>query len=183
MADSRRRYESIAAVEQFVPVLAHSLARERLRALARVEGKLPRDRAEILFVGLEGRGRSQTAASLANLRSEGAVTAHAAGTRTNPATDANVAAALSELGIDLAEIHPMPVTDEALAGADVIVTMGRSVGAVTIPPGARHEDWRIGDPVGADLDEVRRIRDEIDHRVRSLVAALAPPPPPPADET
>jgi hypothetical protein len=82
---------------------------------------------------------------------------------------------LSELGIDLAEIHPMPVTDEALAGADVIVTMGRSVGAVTIPPGARHEDWRIGDPVGADLDEVRRIRDEIDHRVRSLVAALAPP--------
>jgi protein-tyrosine-phosphatase len=175
MADSRRRYESIAAVEQFVPVLAHSLARERLRALARVEGKLPRDRAEILFVGLEGRGRSQMAASLANLRSEGAVTAHAAGTRTNPATDANVAAALSELGIDLAEIHPMPVTDEALAGADVIVTMGRSVGAVTIPPGARHEDWRIGDPVGADLDEVRRIRDEIDHRVRSLVAALAPP--------
>lgn len=181
MADSRRRYESIAAVEQFVPVLAHSLARDRLRALARCEGKLPRDRPEVLFVGLEGRGRSQMAASLATLRSEGSLTAHAAGTRTNPETDANVAAALSEVGIDLAEIHPMPVTDEALAGADVIVTMGRGVGAVRIPSGARHEDWRIGDPVGADLDEVRRIRDEIDQRVQTLVASLAPAPASPAD--
>ena len=175
MADSRQRYKSIAAVEQFVPVLAHSLARERLRALARVEGKLPRDRPEVLFIGLEGRGRSQMAASLAALRSKGAVNAHAAGTRANPETDANVAAALRELGVDLADIHPMPVTDEALAGADVIVTMGRSVGSVRIPPGARHDDWRIGDPVGADLDEVRRIRDEIDRRVQALINELTPP--------
>ena len=174
MADSRRRYESIAAVEQFVPVLAHSLARERLRALARCEGKLPRDRPEVLFVGLEGRGRSQMAASLSDLRSHGSVTAHAAGTRARPDTDDNVAAALREIGIDLDDVHPMPVTDEALAGADVIVTMGRSVGEVAIPAGARHEDWRIGDPVGADLDEVRRIRDEIDQRVQTLIADLVP---------
>ena len=51
----------------------------------------------------------------------------------------------------------MPLTGEALDGADVIVTMGRSVGDVR-PPGSRHEDWRIGDPVGAELDEVRRLR-------------------------
>jgi hypothetical protein len=50
----------------------------------------------------------------------------------------------------------MPLTDETLAGADVIVTLGRSVGPVRIPEGTRHEDWRIGDPVGAPLEEVRR---------------------------
>jgi protein-tyrosine-phosphatase len=114
------------------------------------------------------------AASLSDLRSHGSVTAHAAGTRANPDADDNVATALREIGVDLGDVHPMPVTDEALAGADVIVTMGRSVGTVAIPAGARHEDWRIGDPVGADLDEVRRIRDEIDQRVQALIAGLAP---------
>ena len=176
MADSRRRFEAMAQVEQFVPVLAHSLARERLRALARCEGKLPRDRPEILFVGLEGRGRSQMAASLTELRAQGAVTAHAAGTHATPTPDDNVSAAMLEVAVDLADIHPMPLTEEALRGADVIVTMGRSVGTVAIPPESRHEDWRIGDPVGADLAEVRRIRDEIDTRVQQLLEEFMPPP-------
>jgi len=175
MADSRKRYEQMAEVEQFVPVLAHSLARERLRALARCEGKIPRDRPEILFVGLEGRGRSQMAASLAELRGQGAVSAHAAGTHADATHDENVTAAMSEVGVDLAEVYAMPLTDEALQGADVIVTMGRSVGAVLIPSGSRHEDWRIGDPVGAELDEARRIRDEIDGRVQGLIQEIAPP--------
>jgi protein-tyrosine-phosphatase len=183
MADSRRRFQAMAEVEQFVPVLAHSLARERLRALARVEGKLPRDRPEILFVGLEGRGRSQIAASLAELRGQGAVNAHAAGTHATLAADENVAAAMSEVGVDLADMYPMPLTDEALQGADVIVTMGRSVGEVLIPPGSRHEDWRIGDPVGARLDEVRRIRDEIDRRVQQLLGELVPASPPEDEPT
>jgi arsenate reductase (thioredoxin) len=182
MAGSRRRFEAMAEVEQFVPVLAHSLARERLRALARVEGKLPRDRPEVLFVGLEGRGRSQMAASLAELRGQGAINAHAVGTHATATADENVAVVTGELGIDLADVRPIPLTDEALQGADVIVTMGRSVGAVLIPPGSRHEDWRIGDPVGAGIDEVRRIRDEIDGRVRELLSAVAPPAPAPESD-
>jgi arsenate reductase (thioredoxin) len=79
---------------------------------------------------------------------------------------------MREVGIDLEDIYPMPLTDEALAGADVIVTLGRSVGPVRIPEGTRHEDWRIGDPVGAPLEEVRRIRDEIDRRVQALIVEL-----------
>ena len=59
-----------------------------------------------------------------------------------------------------------------LTSADVVVTMGRSVGDVDIPQETRHEDWRVGDPNGADLDEVRRIRDDIDRRVQRLLDEL-----------
>jgi arsenate reductase (thioredoxin) len=50
--------------------------------------------------------------------------------------------------------------------------MGRSVGAVQMPPSVRHEDWRVGDPTGASVDEVRRVRDDIDRRVQALLAEL-----------
>src|SRR5262249_37155935 len=129
-------------------------------------------RPEVLFVGLEGRGRSQIAASLANLRSQGQITAHAAGTDARLEHDDNVMAAMREVGIDLADEYSMPLTDEALPGADGIGTMRRSGGPVQIPASSRHEDWRIGDPVGADLDEVRRIRDDVDARVQALIAGL-----------
>jgi arsenate reductase (thioredoxin) len=72
------------------------------------------------------------------------------------AGDDNVAAAMKEMGIDLSDVHAMPLTGEALTGAAVVVTMGRSVGTVQVPAGTRHEDWRIGDPIGAELAEVRR---------------------------
>jgi protein-tyrosine-phosphatase len=61
---------------------------------------------------------------------------------------------------------------EILAAADVVVTMGRSVGAIELPEGTRHEDWRVGDPTGAPVDEVRRVRDEIDSRVQKLLVEL-----------
>ena len=54
----------------------------------------------------------------------------------------------------------------------MIVTMGHSVGVVDMPQGVRHEDWRVGDPVGAPLEEIRRVRDDIDYRVRALLDEL-----------
>jgi ornithine cyclodeaminase len=75
----------------------------------------------------------------------------------------------TELGIEVqAEQRP----ERAVAGADVIVTMGHSVGSVELPEGVKHQDWRVGDPVGATLDEVRRVRDDIERRVRALLAEL-----------
>jgi arsenate reductase len=59
-----------------------------------------------------------------------------------------------------------------LGAADVAVTMGRSVGSVEIPDDTRHLDWRVGDPTGAPVDEVRRVRDDIDRRVQELLAEL-----------
>jgi arsenate reductase len=68
------------------------------------------------------------------------------------------------------------VAPEVVSAADVVVTMGRSVGAVEIPADSRHEDWRVGDPTGASVDEARRVRDDIDARVQALLAELDPPP-------
>lgn len=75
----------------------------------------------------------------------------------------------------------MPLTDDVLAADDVVVTLGRGVGAVEVPESVRHEVWRVGDPVGAPAEEVRRIRDELDQRVQELLVEVLPPPPPPED--
>jgi ArsR family transcriptional regulator len=64
----------------------------------------------------------------------------------------------------------------------VVVTLGRSVGEIEVPEGVRHEDWRIGDPVGAPVAEVRRIRDELDLRVQEFLFDVLPPPPAPDDD-
>ena len=57
----------------------------------------------------------------------------------------------------------------------MIVTMGHSVGVFELPAGATHQDWRVGDPVGAPIDEVRRVRADIEHRVRALLDGLEVP--------
>ena len=173
MDDSLTRL-SDATLEDFIPTLAYRLARERLRAVARAAGKLPRDRPSILFVGLEGRGRSQMAAGLANFRSEGKVFAHPVGTSARIELDQTVVAVMEELGIDLHDSYPVPLTEDVLAASDVVVTLGRSVGEVHVPEGVRREDWRIGDPVGAPIEEVRHIRDDLDARVRELLSEVLP---------
>ena len=116
------------------------------------------------------------AAALAELRSEGKVYAHPVGTHIRVELDPHVVQAMAELGCDLNEAYPIPLTEDVLAGSDLVVTLGRSVGEVDIPAGVRHEDWRVGDPVGADLTEVKRIRDDLDQRVQQLLVDLLPPP-------
>jgi arsenate reductase (thioredoxin) len=87
-----------------------------------------------------------------------------------------VVVVMQELSIDLSDAYAKPLSTEVLEGADVIVTMGRSVGSVEIPASTRHVDWRVGDPTGASVDEARRVRDDIDRRVHELLAELDPPP-------
>ena len=93
------------------------------------------------------------------------------GLYTRAVIDPVVAEGLLELGLDLAEAYSKPLTADVLTSADSR-PMGRSVGDVDIPQETRHEDWRVGDPNGADLDEVRRIRDDIDRRVQHLLDEL-----------
>ena len=78
---------------------------------------------------------------------------------------------MREIGVDLSDAFPKPLTDDAVRGADVVVTMGCG-DACPVYPGRRYEDWELDDPAGQDLETVRRIRDEIDVRVRTLVAEL-----------
>jgi arsenate reductase len=111
------------------------------------------------------------AAALLDHRAQGRVHVRAAGR--DPAEEINpaVVEALAELGIDVQEEFPKPLTDEDVRAADAVVTMGCG-DACPVYPGKRYEDWKIDDPAGKDLEIVRRIRDDIDARVQRLLATL-----------
>ena len=158
-------------INVYVPVLAHRFARERLKALAQSEGMLTKEMPEVLFVCVHNAGRSQMAAGLVKLRSEGRIHVRSAGS--SPAEEINpaVVEAMNELGVDLGEEFPKPLTDEVVRAADVVITMGCG-DACPIYPGKRYEDWVLDDPADQDLETVRRIRDELDERVGTLVREL-----------
>jgi protein-tyrosine-phosphatase len=158
-------------INVFVPVLAHRFARERLRALAQAEGVLTKEQPEVLFVCVHNAGRSQMAAGLVKLRSEGRVHVRSAGSAPGEEINPAVVEAMAEVGVDLGEEFPKPLTDEVVRAADVVITMGCG-DACPVYPGKRYEDWTLDDPAGEDLAAVRRIRDEIDERVQRLVAEL-----------
>jgi arsenate reductase len=162
-----------ARVNVYVPVLVHRFTRERLKALAQAEGIVAKDQPEVLFVCTHNAGRSQMAAGLVKLRSEGRIHVRSAGS--TPAEEINPAAleAMEELGVDMGEEFPKPLTDEVVKAADVVITMGCG-DACPIFPGKRYEDWDLEDPAGKDLDTVRRIRDELDARVQALIGELLP---------
>src|SRR4249919_868400 len=162
-----------AKINVFVPVLAHRFARERLKALAQAEGILGKDQPEVLFVCVHNAGRSQMAAGLLKLRSDGRVNVRSAGSSPEDAINPNAVIALEELGVDMSEAFPKPLTDEVVRAADVVITMGCG-DACPIYPGKKYEDWELDDPEGQDLETVRRIRDNIDQRVQKLIAELIP---------
>jgi arsenate reductase len=158
-------------INVFVPVLAHRFTRERLRALAQAEGTSVKEQPEVLFVCVHNAGRSQMAAGLVKLRSGGRIHVRSAGSA--PADEINPAVieAMNELGVDMSEEFPKPLTDEVVRAADVVITMGCG-DACPIYPGKRYEDWELEDPAGKPLATVRRIRDELDGRVQQLIDSL-----------
>jgi len=160
-------------INVFVPVLAHRFARERLKALAQADNLIVKEQPEVLLVCVHNAGRSQMAAGLVKLRSQGRIHVRSAGSA--PAIEINpaVVEAMSELGVDMSEEFPKPLTDEVVRAADVVITMGCG-DACPIYPGKRYEDWQLDDPAGQDLETVRRIRDELDQRVRNLIGQLLP---------
>lgn len=159
-------------INVFVPVLAHRFARERLKALGQADGLLTKDQPEVLFVCVQNAGRSQLAASLVTLRSDGRVGVRSAGSDPAEVVNPLVSEVMAELGVDLEEAFPKPLTDEVVRAADVVVTMGCG-DACPIYPGKRYEDWVVADPAEAtSSDEVRAIRDDIDARVQRLLSEL-----------
>jgi arsenate reductase (thioredoxin) len=126
---------------------------------------------EVLFVCVHNAGRSQMAAGLVKLRSGGRIHVRSAGS--SPAEEINPAVvdAMQELGVDMREEFPKPLTDEVVRAADVVITMGCG-DACPIYPGKRYEDWVLDDPAGQSLERVRAIRDELDARVQKLIAEL-----------
>jgi arsenate reductase (thioredoxin) len=150
-------------------VLAHRF--EQLRSTAVMKGHPVTDRPEVLFVCVHNAGRSQMAAALLDQHAQGRVTVRSAGSE--PAEHINPAAVevMNELGLDLSQEFPKPLTTESVQAADVVITMGCG-DACPIFPGKRYLDWELEDPAGKDIDTVRRIRDDIDGHVRRLLAEL-----------
>jgi protein-tyrosine-phosphatase len=160
-------------INVFVPVLAHRFARERLKALAQADQLIAKNQPEVLFVCVHNAGRSQMAAGLVKLRSHGRIHVRSAGS--TPANEINPAVieAMTEIGVDMSEEFPKPLTDEVVRAADVVITMGCG-DACPIYPGKKYEDWELDDPAGQGLESVRAIRDEIDQRVQKLITELLP---------
>jgi arsenate reductase (thioredoxin) len=162
-----------SALTVYVPIFVERFTRERLTALAQAEGTFTKEMPEVLFVCVHNAGRSQMAAGLVKLRSEGRIHVRSAGSTPIETVNPNAVEAMREIGVDLSEEFPKPLTNEFVQAADVVITMGCG-DACPIFPGKKYEDWVLDDPAGQDLDTVRRIRDEIDERVKALIAELLP---------
>jgi len=126
---------------------------------------------EVLFVCVHNAGRSQMAAGLLAKHGNGRVNVRSAGSA--PADEVNpaVVQAMAEIGVDLSQEYPKPLTDDFAHAADVLVTMGCG-DACPVYPGKRYLDWQLPDPAGQGLDAVRPIRDEIERRVLALIEDL-----------
>ena len=128
---------------------------------------------EVLYVCVHNAGRSQMAALFTEHLGGGRVTVRSAGSEPADRVNPMVVDAMAELGLDMSQRFPAPLTDDAVRAADVVVTMGCG-DACPFFPGTRYEDWELADPArAATLDEVRAIRDEIRGRVERLLATLA----------
>lgn len=131
------------------------------------------DLPAVVFLCVHNAGRSQMALGWFEHLAEGRATAWSGGSE--PADRVNPVAveAMAEVGIDIAQRQPRRWTDDGLRAADVVVTMGCG-DACPFFPGVRYEDWPLDDPAGQGIDAVRPIRDEIERRVRVLLATLSP---------
>ena len=128
---------------------------------------------EVLFVCVHNAGRSQMAAALLQHHGGDRVRVRSAGSAPAEQVNPAVVAVMAELGIDVSQEVPTKLLTEDVAASDVVITMGCG-DACLIFPGKRYEDWELTDPAGQGPDAVRPIRDEIDRRVRALVAEIAP---------
>ena len=130
-------------------------------------GRVP----EVLFVCVHNAGRSQMAAALLDHHAQGRVQVRSAGS--DPADRINPVAveAMAEVGIDIASNQPKVLTDQAVQDSDVVITMGCG-DACPFYPGKRYEDWELEDPAGKDIETVRAVRDEIEQRVKELLASI-----------
>ena len=129
------------------------------------------EQPEVLFVCVQNAGRSQMAAALLAHHAAGRVEVRSAGSEPADAVNPVAVEAMRELGVEIGGAVPRRLETEAVRAADIVVTMGCG-DACPVFPGKQYEDWELEDPAGKDLATVRRIRDEIDARVRTLLERL-----------
>ncbi|MGY1914235.1 arsenate reductase/protein-tyrosine-phosphatase family protein [Blastococcus sp. SYSU DS0973] len=171
--DSYDRLARTARVTSFLPVLAGRFACERLDARALAEGKRTHRTPAVLFVCVHNAGRSQMAAAMLRSYAGECVHVYTAGSDPAEAIHPEVTSTMAEVGLDLGQEFPKPLTHDVLSAADVVVTLGCG-DECPVVPGRRYEDWPVADPAGATATQVAAIRADLDARVRELIASLLP---------
>ena len=171
LISSYDQFAANARIPTYLPLMAERFARQRLKALAKVEGKSGAGLPTVLFLCVHNAGRSQMGLGWFNhLAGDGAV-AWSGGSEPGTEINPSAVAAMAEIGIDITQEYPKPWTAEVVQAADVVITMGCG-DACPFYPGTRYEDWELEDPAGQGVDAVRPIRDDIEQRVRTLLASL-----------
>jgi arsenate reductase (thioredoxin) len=171
LTTSYDQFAGRATATNFLPIMAERFARQRLNALARVEGKANDGLPTVLFLCVHNAGRSQMALGWFQRLAGDRAVAWSGGSEPGSEVNPAAVAAMAEVGIDISREFPKPWTDEIVQAADVVVTMGCG-DACPLFPGKRYEDWELDDPAGEGLEVVRPIRDEIGRRVRELLGSL-----------
>jgi protein-tyrosine-phosphatase len=166
-----------ASIRTFVPVLVERLTNDRLRALLRLESDQTDLNPSVVFLCVHNAGRSQMAAGWMRYLAGDQVDVFSGGSEPAAALNQAAVAAMAEKGIDISQELPQPWADEIVRAADVIVTMGCG-DACPLYPGKRYLDWELDDPAGRPIEEVRPIRDDIERRVRGLLAEMSIEPSP-----
>lgn len=160
-----------ARVDTHLASLAEKFARDRLTALAQSKGLIAKPAPEVLYVCVQNSGRSQMAAALTRAIAGDRVHVRSAGSQPGVSILPSVVTVLEEIGINVDEEFPKPLTDDVVRAADAVITMGCG-DACPVYPGKRYLDGELTDPAGLDLDGVREVRDEIRRRVETLVTEL-----------
>jgi len=132
------------------------------------------DKPVVLFLCVHNAGRSLAARVLLDNYAHGRVDVRSAGSEPASELNPSIIAVLSERGLDATREFPKPLTEDIAKTADVIVTMGCG-DTCPVYPGKRYLDWDLQDPAGMSVERVRPIVDEIDRRVKMLLAELTEP--------
>lgn len=168
-----------ARITTWLPVLVERLTNDRLRTLVRQESAGIDLSPSVLFLCVHNAGRSQMAAGWMRHLAGDRVDVFSGGSEPAESLNQAAVAAMAEKGIDIGRELPQPWVDEIVRAADVIVTMGCG-DACPFYPGKRYMDWELEDPAGKPVEEIRPIRDDIEQRVRGLLAELGVEPISPA---
>lgn len=171
LTSSYDQFAPKATVTAFLPLLAERFARQRLHAFSHVEGFVNDGKPVVLFLCVHNAGKSQMALGFFQRLAGDRAIAWSGGSEPGSHLNTYSVQAMTEIGIDITQEFPKPWTEETLRAADVIVTMGCG-DSCPVYPGKRYLDWTIDAPPGTSIANVRPVRDEIESRVRGLLADL-----------
>lgn len=166
----------LLSAREHTPLLASrtaAFASARLDDLGRDAGNAETVVPTVLFVCVQNAGRSQLAAGILRHLAGDRVTVRTAGSAPVGDVRSSIVSALDEIGVPLGGEFPKPLTDDVVQAADYVITMGCG-DACPVYSGRRYLDWDLEDPVGKPAAAVRRIRDDIERRVRELLPELLP---------